>query len=82
MRGWQFLLSLNEEAPEVASWHLSAMLWPRGRGSTDEDWHFLGEAVRILGAPRDPLGGEAAFKRHPNAPIHWHWPAEPAVAVI
>jgi hypothetical protein len=71
VRGWMFFMSRfkNVEADSYF-WHLSVTLFPRGRGSTDADWKFLGQAVAYLGGPPQPLLG---MPEDPNAPIHWSW---------
>lgn len=56
-------------------WHLSMMLYPKGRGSTEEDWKWLGRLAAYLGAPEKPL---VMRENAPNAPVHWNWVDEPS----
>ena len=51
--GWHFVM--DRGYLNCPGTHLSAMLVPRGRSSSNEDWGFLGTAVAILGAPEGSL---------------------------
>jgi hypothetical protein len=74
--GWKF--ALEREMMSLPGMHLSASLFPIGRGSTEADWHFLGEALAVLGAPEDSLLTPLETTP-PNAVHHWHWDAPLAV---
>ena len=67
--GWEFLLSRAEYEDKVIHWHLSALLYPKGRGSSEEDWRFVGQVAAYLGAPKEPM----IVPEDPNRTIHWHW---------
>ena len=76
LRGWRFAFS---RGPFGVGLHLSASLYPPGRGSKDVDWEFLGQVVAVLGAPRDAL--VTPFETTPpNAVHHWTWTPEPKEA--
>ena len=66
--GWQLLLSIGDVDDE-SRWHLSMMLHPKGRSSTEKDWHWMGRMAAYLGAPEEPL----IMNDDANAPIHWNW---------
>ena len=73
--GWQVLLSLAIYADGLQHWHGSAMLWPEGRCSTDQDWKNLGLIVALTGAPasvNEQLHDQVKTV-HPNRPHHWIW---------
>lgn len=64
--GWTFGLSL-----QLGEWHFSAELFPKGRSSIDNDWHYLGRVLKKVGAPEQPI---TPFETTPpNAVHHWHW---------
>lgn len=69
---WEFIMTLSIRSADAPAWHLSAMIWPRGRTSTDDDWKFLGQASMFLGAPKEPIFTDP---ENPKAPVHWDWPA-------
>ena len=69
--GWQVLVSVRIYGDGEQHWHLSCMLWPKGRSSTQDDWARLGRISSAAGAPREPITD--IEKSHPNAPIHWVW---------
>lgn len=53
-------------------WVLSACLHPRGRGSKEEDWQFLGKMTAALGVPEGSL--KTPFETtHPSAVHYWMW---------
>lgn len=70
VHGWEFGLSFVG-----GEWHFSAVLHPRGRGSTEGDWEYLGRVARAAGAPVDPV--VPIPETNPNAVHHWHWKAAP-----
>lgn len=77
MRGWQFGLS-KVDAPKGGSakggWHLSAVLWPIGRGSSVDDWTFLGTAVADFGVPPERMhDADESIRQNANAVHHWHY---------
>jgi hypothetical protein len=41
--------------PHAYEWIFSASLYPRGRSSTEEDWHLYGELMACMGAPEGSL---------------------------
>lgn len=50
---------------------LSMSLYPRGRGSNDADWHFLGRITASFGAPEQPTTPYETT--HPNDTHYWVW---------
>ena len=70
--GWCFAYSV------VNGLHrFTATLSPKGRGSTLEDWEFLGRVAARLGAsPEMP----ASIKTDPNATHVWEWSEAPRAA--
>ncbi len=66
--GWHVALSQREENVGH-SWHLSTMLYPRGRSSTEVDWRVLGHIAYILGAP----GEITIMPVDANQLHHWIW---------
>jgi hypothetical protein len=53
-------------------WIFSACLHPRGRGSKEEDWHFLGKMTAALGAPEGSL--KTPFETTDSNAVHyWMW---------
>lgn len=76
IRGWQVIVSVVTYAEdEVREWHASAMLYPRGRLSSDSDWAALGRMIAASGAPAEAMQQITAQAAtvHPNRPQHWHW---------
>lgn len=75
LTGWQVILSLCIYSDGLHHWHGSAMLWPEGRCSTDQDWKNLGLIVALSGAPESVNEQIHAQVRdvHPNRPHHWIW---------
>lgn len=80
INGWHVVLSLavvkQEVEPAVVEqeavwWHFSGMLYPRGRGSTEKDWKWIGTMVGYLSGPAEPM----FWPTNPNEPHHWSWPA-------
>jgi hypothetical protein len=73
--GWSFVLSKNihgDRAPDGSDWYIvSARLQPIGRGSTSEDWRFLGTAIATLGAPPAPV--TPLETTDPNDAHYWTW---------
>jgi hypothetical protein len=85
VQGWFFILSRYEEEDGRIHWHLSAALHPKGRGSSEKDWRWLGTMSAYLGAPRDPFiqpeEGKGQLVEDPtlhpaNRPVHWNWVEE------
>lgn len=73
-RGWSFAMSYD---PGCSLWMFSAMLWPEGRGSTTDDWEFLGEVLGSAGVLLEaPVGN--TLETSPNAVHKWAWTEEPA----
>jgi hypothetical protein len=54
---------------------LSASLQPIGRGSTEKDWHYLGQMVAAVRAPLEACK-TPPDKTHPNAVHYWVWQEE------
>jgi hypothetical protein len=76
VRGWCFIMSQGMVG--LPGTHLSAQLVPKGRSSVDADWHFLGEALAVLGGSPEAL--LTPFDTTPpNDVHHWHWGAPPDV---
>ena len=71
---WEFLLSLGNELP---LWGLSAMLYPRGRGSTLDDWTRLGRWTAALGLPKGDREIGKTVDTVPNAVHKWLWMDKP-----
>ncbi len=70
--GWQVILSIDVFTDGFVHYHASAMLYPKGRSSTEEDWKNLGQIVVLSGAPEEtpiPFG----MSDDPGAPQHWFW---------
>lgn len=70
-KGWSFILELDP----FIGWHFSAMLWPAGRSSAEEDWKHLGYVMSGLVDYHDPI--ELAIlpfdEAHPNDVQHFAW---------
>lgn len=80
IEGWGVALSISRH-DDIEHWHLSAVLVPRGRSSTEADWETLGrlsfsivqasgcaDVQEILDGILTPLE-----TTHPNAVHHWAW---------
>ena len=69
---YEQIAAASTEHAANRQWILSACLHPRGRGSVEEDWCFLGQMTYAFGAPegscRTPLE-----TTHPNAVLYWLW---------
>lgn len=79
VKGWSIMLSVYEH-DDIEHWHFSAMLYPKGRSSTKDDWNMLGYITATLqdltGYPRDAPNIEplTPFETtHPNRVHHWVW---------
>lgn len=75
-RGWQFFYS---ESSGRAG--LTAQLWPKGRGSTEGDWRFLGMVSAALGVPPDDAADRFLMRTDvgaadPNSVLKWIWKTE------
>lgn len=78
--GWSFVANRIHEDGKAPEIHMSAKLFPFGRGSKERDWRFLGEALSRYGVPR-PFdsykdGGSLVTPIEttpPNQALHWHW---------
>lgn len=73
LKGWHLEIERGKAAGiENRTWMLSAILYPRGRNSTEKDWKFLGAATAALRIPIDacltPLD-----TTDPNAVHYWQW---------
>lgn len=79
LEGWE--LQISYRAPKTplnpfhkGIWHVSLMLYPYGRGSTEEDWGVHGKLVAMSGCP-DPI--ECCLTppetTDPNAAHHYTW---------
>jgi hypothetical protein len=66
--GWEIVLSRRTQ-DGIVRWHLSAMLHPHGRSSTENDWKIVGKIAARIGAPQDP----AIVPEDSSAAIHWSW---------
>jgi hypothetical protein len=83
---WHVILScMNEKGP--THWHLSAMLWPVGRGSETSDWESIGKILALVAfasGMKDRGDGKIngiydlvnEQTAHPNLPRHWCWHAD------
>jgi hypothetical protein len=77
--GWSFALSINEFGSAASDgsdhWHFSACLQPVGRGSTVDDWEFLGMACARVGMDGDTADHPVTpfDTTHPNKVHHWAW---------
>jgi hypothetical protein len=84
VEGWQVLCSVVRYQGGHELRNGSAMLWPKGRSSTEEDWEVLGLIVAVLARDKaaiDMASDQAADDaRDPNEPIHWVWRTEAAPA--
>lgn len=81
--GWEWAVSCcTHDVPGtknvIEHWHMSAMLFPVGRGSTSEDWSFLGfglfhvhKASGAQGSMPPPI--TPIEHTDPNRPHHWAW---------
>ena len=69
VNGWSIIISFD---PSCSLWLFSAMLHPRGRGSVETDWNWLG---KILGALRIPLDSAITplETTDPNAVFKFAW---------
>lgn len=77
--GWSVIFSIDIFSDGSTHHHGSAMLYPKGRSSTEEDWVNLGKIVASSGAPADvpmPFG----MSDNANAPQHWFWYTETSAA--
>jgi hypothetical protein len=73
--GWHLEVERGKAAGiENRRWLFSAMLYPRGRSSTEKDWAFLGAATAALRIP-DPVSCclTPPETTHPNAVHYWQW---------
>jgi|GEM_PF-2693563 hypothetical protein len=68
---WEFLLSSSGPG-EIQKWAFSAMLFPRGRGSTEQDWRRLHHWTEALGIPQGSEVGKT-IEATPNAVHKWVW---------
>ena len=66
--GWQIGLS-RRRGRDGFLWHMSALLWPKGRGSNDSDWSMLGRIAAHVGAPETPT----LVPDDPGHAHHWSW---------
>jgi hypothetical protein len=68
---WSMMVTFDEP---LGMWCFSACLWPRGRGSTLEDWRLLGEWAKAIGVPDgcECLGN--TIETQANAVHKWFWP--------
>lgn len=78
--GWEWCVSCGTHAPNaVEHWHISAMLYPKGRGSREHDWEILGYVMHLLYSKSTGVTGDAPLPitpfetTHPNRPHHWVW---------
>lgn len=71
--GWLVVMSAVRTR-ESMNWNASASLYPKGRGSCEDDWSTLGRIVAATGAigVEDQLRGQIGVTP-PNAPHHWFW---------
>lgn len=86
--GWSLLLGIHRH-DGVEHWHFSALLWPQGRSSTEDDWIRIG---RVAGALAAASGHPPDVQVDPLTPVettpvnavhHWVWhsdgsPLDPA----
>jgi len=75
-KGWSFVYS--GPSLKVPAMGFSAQLIPKGRGSTEADWYYLGEVLAAIGSPY--ASGPAAFifftdvaTANPNSVLKWLW---------
>jgi hypothetical protein len=74
--GWSFGYSLPSAE---LGYGFSAMLYPKGRSSTTEDWEYLGKVQALVGMPL-PDGKEGftfftdVATADPNSVLKWFWP--------
>lgn len=55
-------------------WILSAMLYPRGRSSSEKEWDFLGVMTLAVGVPDPRTCALTPIETtHPNAVHYWMW---------
>ena len=71
--GWSVILSIDVFSDGIVHHHGSAMLYPKGRSSTEEDWKNLGKIVASSGVPDDISKPPFSLSDDPNAPQHWFW---------
>lgn len=80
--GWSFVYNTPEYFTAAGlpcpMYGFSAMLYPKGRGSTVEDWHYLGEVIGSIGSP--PIDQKDKFTfwtdaatANPNSILKWLW---------
>lgn len=74
---WEFLLSFGSivplPGPTPPMWGFSAVLYPRGRGSVENDWVDLGEWCEAVGVPEGESEVGGTIKTSPNAVHKWFW---------
>jgi hypothetical protein len=70
--GWMFGYSLAKNMPYQQ--HLSMTLHPKGRGSTVEDWSFLGAALAVFRVPENVMhANDAQVRSAPNSVFQYMW---------
>ncbi len=74
---WSMILSRSP----YGLWGFSACLWPRGRGSTLEDWELLGRWAGAVGVPKDCKCLGNTVETQANAVHKWFWP-EPGSSTV
>ena len=79
---WSLMLGIHLH-DGIEHWHFSAMLFPKGRSSTERDWENLGYlSAGIVGLSGYPTDGPKVdpltpFETTPpNAVHHWAWHAD------
>ncbi len=76
-KGQAPLLALVEQltgapAPGACYCVFSAVLWPRGRGSSEQDWERLGSTLAALQIPAEACATPLEHQ-DPNAVHYWLW---------
>jgi hypothetical protein len=86
---WSLMLGIHRH-DGIEHWHFSAMLFPKGRSSTEQDWEDLGYLIAgVVGRSGYPTNGPDVHPltpfetTNPNSVHHWAWhtdgtPLDPA----